>query len=78
MTTAGAGLRPARGPRVTRARRRPTCREETALGVLRSVSPEGSSGGFANADSEAERLLRSACAAAPAVEIDGGSIKLVM
>ena len=58
MTTAGAGLRPARGPRVTRARRRPTCREETALGALRSVSPEGSSGGFADADSEAERLLR--------------------
>ena len=37
MTTAGAGLRPARGPRVTRARRRPTCREETALSALRSV-----------------------------------------
>ena len=37
MTTAGAGLRPARGPRVTRAHRRPTCREEVALAALRSV-----------------------------------------
>ena len=44
------------GPRVTRARRRPEPREETALGVLRSVSLEGSSGGFANADS-GPRLL---------------------
>ena len=37
MTTAGAGLRLARGPRVTLARRRPTRREGAALAALRSV-----------------------------------------